>query len=568
MATEQTRSLSAGVDAAGPKRDTPPDVAVVVAVHNGMPEVTRAVLSVLRQSVDPARLELIVVDDGSTDGTPTELERLRAGSQGRMRVVAQPPSGGPSRPRNVGLGLARARYVFFLDADDHLGLEALERLVSMADQYESDVVLGRLIGPDGGSPSVFAHDEPDANLYTSRVKWTLSAQKLFRRSVLEAEPAIRFPEDLWTGEDAVFSMAALLRARRISVLASYPCYHRERRAGGSHVTQRPGVEPRLRAIARLMEVIARSTEPGRRRDELMIRPFRSGLRGYAARRFLGLSDDDRDVVVRLGGPLVRQWFTLAVAGRIPVRDRVALHLVGLGRREALERFLEISRTQAPDLSVGRDGARAIWPVEVELGSLPSAAFDLPGRRAAAYRLRAVEWVPPVLRVRGDTRIRARRGRPTLGLALLDSARDHSTAWPVEVRQRKEDTRADGIVVWEYEASVDVARLVGESTVPATWDAYLLRNDAEVSEYVRLAEHDTPVALASRITLELPAGAGRTRRIQVQPTLSWWRRQLSIHVGRQSTPLAAARGVFGGMTRLRNATARAVGRHRGRTSRSR
>ncbi len=51
-----------------------------------------------------------------------------------MTVVHQPNSGGPGGPRNVGLDRATGTYVFFLDADDYLGVEALERLVRMAER--------------------------------------------------------------------------------------------------------------------------------------------------------------------------------------------------------------------------------------------------------------------------------------------------------------------------------------------------------------------------------------------------------------------------------------------------
>lgn len=61
-------------------------------------------------------------------------------------MIRQENSGGPSSPRNVGLGKATGRYVFFLDADDRLGPEALERMVAMADRNGTDVVLGKVEG--------------------------------------------------------------------------------------------------------------------------------------------------------------------------------------------------------------------------------------------------------------------------------------------------------------------------------------------------------------------------------------------------------------------------------------
>ncbi|MGW3630614.1 glycosyltransferase family 2 protein, partial [Streptomyces sp. NPDC005122] len=99
-----------------------------------MPYVTRTISSVAEQTIGTERLEVIVVDDGSTDGTAAELDRLAGVHPGLLRVVRQENSGGPAAPRNAGLDLARGEFVFFLDADDHLGPEALERMVAMAEE--------------------------------------------------------------------------------------------------------------------------------------------------------------------------------------------------------------------------------------------------------------------------------------------------------------------------------------------------------------------------------------------------------------------------------------------------
>jgi glycosyltransferase involved in cell wall biosynthesis len=69
-----------------------------------------------------------------------------------VTVIRQANSGGPSGPRNVGLGKARGRYVFFLDADDYFGPEALERMVAMGDAQGTDVVLGKVVGVNRTAP--------------------------------------------------------------------------------------------------------------------------------------------------------------------------------------------------------------------------------------------------------------------------------------------------------------------------------------------------------------------------------------------------------------------------------
>ncbi|MFD0429100.1 glycosyltransferase family 2 protein [Streptomyces zhihengii] len=136
-----------------PATDPPvPDVSVVVGAYDAMPYLVRCLESVESQTIGPGRMELLAVDDGSADGTGEYLEEFAARSAVPTTVVRQPNSGGPGGPRNKGLALARGRYVFFLDADDFLGDEALERMVAVADRAGTDVVLGRMAGRGGCAP--------------------------------------------------------------------------------------------------------------------------------------------------------------------------------------------------------------------------------------------------------------------------------------------------------------------------------------------------------------------------------------------------------------------------------
>lgn len=137
-----------------------PKVSVIVPVYNCLTSIGRSLNSVFEQTLDPDQIEIIAVDDGSTDGSGAELDRLAA-EHPRLRVVHQPNSGGPGQPRNVGIALARGEYLFFLDADDWLGPEALERMCAMADEHDTDVVLGKMVGVGRRiPPGLFQRDVP------------------------------------------------------------------------------------------------------------------------------------------------------------------------------------------------------------------------------------------------------------------------------------------------------------------------------------------------------------------------------------------------------------------------
>jgi GT2 family glycosyltransferase len=122
----------------GGGRDDLPFVSVVIPVHDGAGFVREAVESVLAQSYP--RLEILIVDDASRDGTREAVERLGV----ELRYFEYETNQGPAEARNRGLREAAADYVAFLDVDDLWPPGRLERMVSLLlDDPSIDVVTGR-----------------------------------------------------------------------------------------------------------------------------------------------------------------------------------------------------------------------------------------------------------------------------------------------------------------------------------------------------------------------------------------------------------------------------------------
>jgi glycosyltransferase involved in cell wall biosynthesis len=103
-------------------------VSVIVAAYNSAPYIAAAIDSVLAQTHRP--IEVIVVDDGSTDDTRARLEPYR----GRLQYVFQ-PNAGPAAARNTGLARAQGDYIAFLDADDVWLPEKLETQLAVASRH-------------------------------------------------------------------------------------------------------------------------------------------------------------------------------------------------------------------------------------------------------------------------------------------------------------------------------------------------------------------------------------------------------------------------------------------------
>lgn len=333
-----------------------PDVTVVVGAYEAMPYLVRCLESVEAQTIGAHRIEIVAVDDGSTDGTGEYLEEFAARSAVPTRVVRQANSGGPSGPRNVGLGLARGRYVFFLDADDYFGEEALERMVAMADRAGTDVVLGKVVGVNRGAPkSMWTATKERVDVYNSKVIYTLSAQKLFRRALLE-RLGLRFDEGLRTGEDALFTMEAYLRGAGVSIISDYTCYYLVGRDDGKHVTKSGTYEWRFDSVRAMMQLIHRLEPAGPKRDFLMVRPFTVGMLQQFGPVFLRDSEEVRRRKMELAAPLMEAYWDAGVARLIKVAERLRLAAVARGRADVLVDVLTFVRDKSvPDVVRSRKG---------------------------------------------------------------------------------------------------------------------------------------------------------------------------------------------------------------------
>ena len=200
-----------------------PELSVVVIGYNDRANLPRAITSVQRQTL--RNLEIIVVDDASTDGSADVAEKL-ATNDPRISVVRLPEnSGGCSAPRNAGLERARAPYVMFLDSDDVYDRHACKNLLLTAERTGADLVAGQVV-----RVHVTKRKETGwiKRLYTKRAVYQgirdnpelffdpLSTNKLYRRQLLDAH-GIRFPVGVHY-EDSLFSTMAYCHAKVIAVV--------------------------------------------------------------------------------------------------------------------------------------------------------------------------------------------------------------------------------------------------------------------------------------------------------------------------------------------------------------
>ncbi|MFI9564235.1 glycosyltransferase family 2 protein [Streptomyces rishiriensis] len=313
-----------------------PDVSVVVAVYNTMPYLTECLNSLVKQTIGRERLEIVAVDDGSTDDSGRELDRFAALYPDTVKVIHQANSGGPAAPSNRALELATGRYVYFIGSDDYLGEEALQRMVKYADKHDSDVVVGKMVGTNGRyvHQALFQHGDRDVSLDEPGVPFTLANTKLFRREMVE-KYKLRFPEHMAVGSDQPFTIEALVRARKISVVANYTCYYAVKRGDASNITYRADHLSRLECTAEMMNFAAGLIEAGPQRDALLRRHFTWELAKLVQDDFPAL---DREVRVKICAGIARladAYFTDGIRDAMDVKRRVRIALAQAGAVDEL-----------------------------------------------------------------------------------------------------------------------------------------------------------------------------------------------------------------------------------------
>ena len=375
-----------------------PDVTVIVPVYNTMPYLRRCLASVLEQTIGLDRMEIIAVDDGSTDRSGRELDRLAGRYPAVLRVIHQPNSGGPAGPCNRALDMATGRYVFFLGADDHLGREALQRMVSAADAFGSDVVVGKVVGVNSRFiyQDIFARNEIDVGLCDSPLPYSLANTKLFRRELLERH-AIRYPEGLPIGSDLPFTLEACHRARRVSVLADYDYYYAVRRFSATNITYLSRRVTRLRTIEAFMSFADTLLEPGPEHDAVMARLFDHDVTKLIEDDLLGADRATQEAVHEGVGRLAARYLTEDLAAKLGSETRIR---VAVARDGTLDDLLDV---------IHRDATLGVPPTVVDAGRryarypgfrdptrrLPDAPFEVTAARDWSAKLDATAFSWPI-----------------------------------------------------------------------------------------------------------------------------------------------------------------------------
>ncbi|MDP4507375.1 glycosyltransferase family 2 protein [Nonomuraea turcica] len=303
-------------------------VSVIVNVHNPGDTADACLRSALEQTMPAADYEVILLDDGSTDGIAERLDAIAA-ARDNVRTFHLPYTGSPMRGRNVGLAAATGDYVYFLDQGDRLERDAIARMHERAVETDADVLIGRLVR-DHGSPLIaFARSTARADILRDRLLCLLGPQQLYRRAFLE-ENELGFSVPGGRLAEQAFVMRAYLQAKVIAVLAEQVC---------CHLGERPKAEEDPRAMVKELRALLNDVDTyvgeGRQRDRIYGYWFRYAvLRPLLTSRFAD-SSVDRGMHFRLVQELMSERFPERLDRYLPCQLRAVAAFVREGRLDQI-----------------------------------------------------------------------------------------------------------------------------------------------------------------------------------------------------------------------------------------
>jgi len=450
-------------------------VSVVVPVYNPGPYIEDCISSLLRQSLPDGEYEAIFVDDGSTDGTPARLDELAA-EHPHMHVIHQEASGWSGKPRNVGIAASRGEFVMFVDNDDYLGDEALERMYEYGVANGADVIVGKMAGKNRAVPvELFRKNYPHASVETAPLMDSLTPHKMLRRAFLD-RINLRFPEGRRRLEDHVFVTEAYLAADNVSVLSDYVCYYHIKRDDASNAGfQRFDPVGYFKNLREALDVVEKYTEPGPARDKIFRRWLRVEMmeRLGGGRLLKAPADYRRQLLKEIRGVMTERFGPGVAAGLGP-RLRVVAALAAADRYDDLVELAEWEAALKPQAIPGDiewrdgkllvrytaeftiDGRPAIFPAD----GAPAPKHPEPKNLAEATALLTADATAAFKRATADLVVRERT-----------SAASHFQ--PVEIT-REQIPAGDGVrLVLRATATIDPATAAGGVPLPGSlWDTYV------------------------------------------------------------------------------------------------
>lgn len=184
-------------------------ISVIIPIFNKESSINKCLKSICEQNYN--ELELVLIDDGSSDNSIDVALEYLEGSNIEYKVIQQ-KNAGPSAARNRGIEIASGDYIMFVDADDYILSGMLERLVYLSEKYNADLVEcgynanTQLPINENNEIHILKREESIRSLLTNSTVKPVVWASLYKKCIIND---VRFNERLHLGEDTCFKISIL-----------------------------------------------------------------------------------------------------------------------------------------------------------------------------------------------------------------------------------------------------------------------------------------------------------------------------------------------------------------------
>ncbi|MGM8364863.1 glycosyltransferase family 2 protein [Virgibacillus sp. W0181] len=206
-----------------------PRVSLIVSAYNIENHIRKCIESLIYQSFKD--IEIIVVNDGSTDNTLNEIQKVKK-KDARINVINQ-SNEGAMKAREIGFKEAKGEYLLFVDGDDWLAEDAIEILYKKAKQNDYDIVCYKFYFADGESIKksssknisyqMLVGDDFLKMIMTSKINPSLWSKFIKRKFIINSN--INFPNDIVKAEDLAFTCSLGMHNPIVCLIDEYLYYY-------------------------------------------------------------------------------------------------------------------------------------------------------------------------------------------------------------------------------------------------------------------------------------------------------------------------------------------------------
>ena len=234
-------------------------VTVIVPVYNAYDYLEKTIDSVIVQTFGFQNITLILVDDGSKDGSRYMLRKFSQLYPNIVTVLLKQNTGTPAFPRNLGAHLANSKYVMFLDADDWLSHEGVKVLYDLMEETKVNYAVGKSIQVDSKKKSIIGRYESSQNrkavspFSIKHIFYHLGPRARMMKLDVLKKNNIRYPE-MKFAEDKQFFIDVLLKSPKIST-TTVPIYYLNRMDGNFSLTKQTDIIEKMDSNIQVLKYV-------------------------------------------------------------------------------------------------------------------------------------------------------------------------------------------------------------------------------------------------------------------------------------------------------------------------